>query len=255
LVLEGVWTLNYKFCENRSIIEYENSIFETILVDDGHAYFLEEHLFRLEKAGRFVLGHILPIDNIKLFIYKCIPKNGKFALRIVCNNNSCFLSLRDVEYKGSGFLKISSIVRDSNDIKYRYKTSDYKQRLEELTSARKLGFLDAIYLNENSFVTSCSIANIYFIKNGKIFTPAIETGVLNGIVREFILEDSQCFEGEYKISDFLASDGIFITNSVMGIIKITGIGDQMIACDEMVFNQINEKYRLKMDYDRRKCCG
>lgn len=247
--------MNYEVCEYKSVIEYKNSIFETILVEGGHPYFLNEHLLRLEKAGREVLGLSLPIDEIKLFIYKCIPQNGSFAIRVICNINSCILSLRDVEYKGSGFLKISSIVRDSKDIKYRYKTSDYTQRLKELANVRKLGFLDAIYLNENYFVTSCSISNVFFIKKGKIFTPAIKTGVLNGIVREILLKNSECIEGEFKLSEFLASDGIFITNSVMGIIKIAGLGDQLVACDDIVFNQINKKYRLKMDFDRRKCCG
>ncbi|KAF0091290.1 MAG: 4-amino-4-deoxychorismate lyase [Fusobacteria bacterium] len=247
--------MNYEVCEYKSIIEYKKSIFETILVEDGHPYFLDEHLLRLEKAGLEVLGLSLSIDKIKLFIYKCLPKIGGFALRVVCNINSCILSLRVVEYKGSGFLKISSFIRDSNDIKYRYKTSDYSERLQELADVQKLGFLDAVYLNENSFVTSCSIANVFFIKKGKLFTPAIETGVLNGIVREIVLENSECIEGEFNLSDFLASDGIFITNSVIGIIKVTGLNDQVVACDEKIFNQISNKYRMRMDFDRRKCCG
>jgi 4-amino-4-deoxychorismate lyase len=247
--------LNYEFCENKSIIEYSDSIFETILVEEGHPYFLDEHLIRLEKAGRDILNTGILIDEVKSFVYKCIPKVGRFALRIVFNINSCVLSLRDVEYKGSGFLKISSIIRDSMDIKYRYKTSDYCERLEELANVRKSGFLDALYLNEKSVVTSCSIANIFFIKNNRIYTPAIETGALNGIVRSLILDNSDCNQGEYTISDFLDSDGIFITNSVIGILRIEGIGDKIVKCNEKVLNQISEMYRLSMDFDRRKCCG
>lgn len=244
--------MNYEFCENKSIIEYRNSIFETILVEDGHPYFLNEHLIRLEKAGRDILNTSILVDEVKSFVYKCIPKVGKFALRIVFNINSCILSLRDVEYKGSGFLEISSIKRDSKDIKYRYKTNDYSERLEELANVRKSGFLDALYLNEKSFVTSCSISNIFFIKNDKIYTPSIENGVLNGIVRSIILNNCDCSQGEYTVFDFLESDGIFITNSLIGILRIDGIGDRSVKCNEKVFNQIIDMYRLKMDFDRRK---
>ncbi len=247
--------MNYEFCDNKSIVEYKNSIFETILIEDGHPYFLEEHLLRLKTAGHDIFDINMEIDKIKIFVYEKIPKFGRFALRIVCNNKSCILSLRDVEYKGSGFLKISSIKRDSNDLKYRYKTSDYNERLQELTNVRKSGFLDTMYLNEKSFVTSCSIANVFFIKKGKIYTPSIETGVLNGIVRAIVIENSDCNEGEYSISDFLESDGIFITNSIIGILKIEGIGNKLIDFNEKVFNQISDMYRLKMDIDRRKCCG
>ena len=247
--------MNYEFCDNKSIIEYKDSIFETILVNDGHPFFLEEHLLRLEKAGRDILNLNISVDEINHFVYKSMPDIGSFALRIVCNINSCILTLRDVEYKGSGFLNVSSIVRDSKDMKYRYKTSDYTERLNELENVQKLGFLDSLYINEKSHVTSCSIANVFFIKDGRIFTPSIEDGVLNGIVRKILLENCENEVGAYKLSDFLKSDGIFITNSSMGIIKIKGIGNQLVACDEKVLKQIIEKYRLKMDFDRRKCCG
>lgn len=244
--------MKFEICDYRSIIEYSDSIFETILVRDGHPYFFGEHLTRLEEAGRVILDINILVDKVKSFVYECIPKVGNYALRIICSKNSCILSLRDVEYKGSGFLEISSLKRDSQDIKYRYKTSDYKERLEELSNVRKSGFIDTIYLNDKSFVTSCSIANIYFIKNDKIYTPSVETGVLNGIVRSLILNNSDCNEGEYKISDFLDSDGVFITNSVIGILRIDGIGHSPVKCNEKVFNQINEMYKLKMDFDRRK---
>ena len=244
--------MKFEICDYRSIIEYSDSIFETILVRDGHPYFLDEHLTRLEEAGRVILDINISVDKVKSFVYECIPKAGNYALRIICSINSCILSLRDVEYKGFGFLEISSLKRDSQDIKCRYKTSDYSERLEELSNVRKSGFIDAIYLNEKSFVTSCSIANIFYIKNDKIYTPTVETGVLNGIVRSIILNNSDCNEGEYKISDFLDSDGVFITNSVMGILMIDGIGHSPVKCNEKVFNQINEMYKLKMDFDRRK---
>ena len=244
--------MNYEIREYCNIDEYKDSVFETILIENGHPYFLGEHLDRLVEAGRIILDTILPYNDIKSFIYKNIPETGIFALRIVCNNSSCNLSLRHVEYKGSGFLDISSIKRDSKDIKYRYKTSDYRERLDELSKVRKSGFIDALYLNEKSYVTSCSIANIFFIKNDKIYTPSIETGVLNGIVRSLIINNCDCHQGEYKISDFLDSDGIFITNSVIGILRIDCIGNMDVHCNTVVINQIREMYRIKMDLDRRK---
>ncbi len=247
--------MNYELRDNSSILDYKDSIFETILVEEGHPYFLDEHLYRLEEAGREILALKISREDIKAFVYKSIPKSGRFAIRIVCSINSCILSFRDVEYKGSGFLKVSSIIRNSFDIKYRYKTSDYKERLKELTDVRKSGFIDAIYLNEKSFVTSCSIANVFFIKDGRIYTSSIASGVLNGIVRKIIIENYDCDEGEYNISDILDSDGIFITNSLFGVLPIKGIGNKIVKMDERVFNQICEIYRLKLDCDRRKFCG
>lgn len=247
--------MKYELSDSRSIIEYRDSIFETILLEDGHPFFLDMHLNRLRKAGKDILGLDLDITTIENFIKNNIPDKGIFGLRIVCSIDSCFLSLRDVEYKESGFLDVSSQVRLSTDKKYRYKTSDYKERLTELKEVRSKGFLDTVYINEKGYVTSCSIANVYFLKAGVVYTPALENGVLNGIVREIILKSNDCIEGNFTIQDFVESEGMFISNSLMEIMKVNGIKDIAVTSNDDQLNKIKEQYFLEKQLDRRKCFG
>ncbi len=247
--------MNYKIDKNNSIIEYDNSVFETFLIEDGHPFFFDKHLNRLEKACNDLFDLKINKKSIKAFLYNNIPKNGKFGGRLVCSIDGCILSFRDVKYNESGFLDLSSIIRSSNDKKYLYKTNDYLERLIELNKARKSGFLDTIYLNEKGFVTSCSIANIYFIKSGIIHIPALKNGLLNGIVREVIIKSNDCIEGDYTIDDFIHSDGIFISNSLIEILKVEGIRENNIICDQKTLNKINESYYLEKEIDRRKCFG
>ncbi|MDD2371707.1 MAG: aminotransferase class IV [Firmicutes bacterium] len=247
--------MNYRIEENKSITEYNNSLFETFLIEDGHTYFLDEHLSRLNIASNDLFNSSIDIDNIKSFIRDNVPKLGKHGGRLVWDSKGCILSFRDVEYKGSGFLDISKIIRNSKDVKYFYKTNDYLERLEELKKVRESGFLDTIYLNEKGFVTSCSIANIYFIKGGVIHTPALKNGVLNGILREVIFKKCDCIEGNYHIEDFINSDGIFISNSLIELLRIEGIKDKRISFDQVSFDKIKKLYLLEKELDRRKCFG
>ncbi len=247
--------MKFEIGENISICKYQNSVFETILIEEGHPYFLDKHLNRLKKASKEMLSLNININEIKKFIYDNIPIKKTIGARIVCNSDSCILSFRDVEYRGSGFLNISTIIRNINDKKYYYKNNEYSDRLEELIKSRSLGFLDSIYLNDKGFVTSCSIANIFFIKAGVIYTPAIENGLLNGIVREIILKNNNCIEGNFTIEDFIKSDGIFISNSLLEILKVEGIKDKKVVLDEHTYKKIKESYFHEKEIDRRKYFG
>ena len=40
------------------------------------------------------------------------------------------------------------------------------------------------------FISEGAVSNIFFIKNGIIFTPKIKCGLLPGIVRDFIIQNS-----------------------------------------------------------------
>ncbi|HEY0579534.1 MAG TPA: branched-chain amino acid transaminase [Candidatus Nitrosocosmicus sp.] len=54
--------------------------------------------------------------------------------------------------------------------------------------AIKSGVDEAIMINSNGFVVEASAENIFFVKNGVVYTPPISTGALEGITRDTIIE-------------------------------------------------------------------
>jgi branched-chain amino acid aminotransferase len=54
--------------------------------------------------------------------------------------------------------------------------------------ALKSGADEAIMINSNGFVVEASAENIFFVKNGEIYTPPISTGALEGITRDTVIE-------------------------------------------------------------------
>ena len=54
--------------------------------------------------------------------------------------------------------------------------------------ALKSGADEAIMINSNGFVVEASAENIFFVKNGVIYTPPISSGALEGITRDTVIE-------------------------------------------------------------------
>ncbi|HEX3031937.1 MAG TPA: aminotransferase class IV, partial [Bacillota bacterium] len=70
----------------------------------------------------------------------------------------------------------------------------------------------------------------------------ISCGILNGIVREWILENHQVSEGEYSLEELQQADEVFITNSVMGVMKVNSISGVQTFLGNEVYPTVLEKY-------------
>ena len=46
---------------------------------------------------------------------------------------------------------------------------------------------EAILLNSEGYVTECSGDNIFFIRDGEIYTPPVHAGILDGITRQRVI--------------------------------------------------------------------
>ena len=83
--------------------------------------------------------------------------------------------------------------------------------------ARGRGFGEALRLNERGHVASACMANVFWEKDGKLFTPSLSTGCLPGTTREFVLENFECEEVESGIEVLNSADRIFLTSAGLGV--------------------------------------
>lgn len=99
------------------------------------------------------------------------------------------------------------------------KSCNYLEHLMALEEARSRGFDEAIRLNERGEVTSACLANIFWRKGGRLFTPTLRTGCLAGTTREFILENLDCEEAMAEIDALVGADEIFLTSAGIGVVQ------------------------------------
>jgi 4-amino-4-deoxychorismate lyase len=97
--------------------------------------------------------------------------------------------------------------------------------LLEREAAGKQGFHEVLFLNMREELAEGSATNVFFIKNQKILTPSVECGLLNGIIRQWVLKNYEVTEGRYSLEKLLDCEGAFVTNSLMGIMPVACLED------------------------------
>ncbi len=213
---------------------FGKGLFETILVLDK-PIFLEEHLNRL-NAGLTKLNINRKID--KEMILENIQGVKNCALKLMVSEENIVLSKRELNYKQShydnGFkLKLSKLKRDPNSHMVNLKSFNYMDNILERELAIKEGFDEAIFLNTENFICEGSFSNLFIIMEDCILTPLVECGLLDGIVRRFIIKELgkkyNIIEEKISMENIEKCQGMFITNSLMGVMWVNSIDDLKLS--------------------------
>ena len=108
------------------------------------------------------------------------------------------------------------------------------------------GFKDTLFLNEKGYVTETSCANIFIVKNNKIYTPKISCGLLNGIIRMWVVKTFSVIETELTLEDIKNADEIFLTNSLMGIMKVNRFEDKNYKNSDII-KSVEKAYKMEIE--------
>ena len=235
--------------ENNKIITdsgyfFSKAIFETILIREK-AVFLREHIDRLNKALiRIGVNQNIDMDAIENFIFT--NQLSFCALKLVVSEKNIIATTREIMYNDKDYQKgfnllVSRVQRNTTSIFPYIKSTAYMENLIEREKALLDGYNDAMFLNEKNMVSECSTSNIFFVKDKKIFTPVISCGLLNGIIRNWIIKNYKVVEGEFKLDDLLSAQEVFITNSLVGIMSVYKVNNKSYV-ENMITKKIREDY-------------
>lgn len=222
---------------------FGKGVFETILVKET-PIFLDEHIDRLNNSIKMLnLGESIILDDIRSFINKNNIKNN--ALKITVTTENLIYSTREIKYTEKhykeGFrIKISEVLRNSTSRIVNFKTLNYLENIIEYELCQDCGFNESIFLNEKGNVSEGCTTNIFIIKDEKIYTPTIKCGILPGIVRQWVIKNFDVVEKEITKDELLNSDEVFLTNSLVGVIKVSKIEDKLF--NSRVIDEIKKQY-------------
>ena len=104
------------------------------------------------------------------------------------------------------------------------KSCNYLEQILSLDEAKGRGFHEAVRVNERGHVTSGCMSNIFWLKNGRLYTPTLATGCLAGTTREYVLENVECGEVEAEIGELESADAIYLTSGGLGIVRVDEFG-------------------------------
>jgi branched-subunit amino acid aminotransferase/4-amino-4-deoxychorismate lyase len=100
------------------------------------------------------------------------------------------------------------------------KSCNYLEEIFAKDEAKHRGFDEAIRLNERGEIVSACVANVFWLKDGRFFTPSLGTGCLPGTTREFVLEKLECEEVEAEIKELASADEIFLTSAGIAVVQV-----------------------------------
>ena len=108
------------------------------------------------------------------------------------------------------------------------KSCNYLENLLAWEKAKTAGFEEALRLNEKGEVVSVCIANVFWVKGERLYTPSPKTGALSGTTRAFVLEQAkesgvECLEVKLGLESLLEADECFLTSAGIGIRNVSRI--------------------------------
>ena len=224
---------------------FAQGVFETILIKK-EAIFLEEHINRLNKSIDIMnLGEHINTKFIKNFIKE--EKLKKIVLKIVVTEKNIVFSTREIKYSKedyeNGFkLKLSYVLRNPTSRMTYIKSLSYNENLYEYNKANKEGFNEVVFLNIYGNIAEGATSNIFIIKDKKIYTPMISDGILPGVVRNWVIGNFKVCEKHLNKKDLYSADEVFITNSVLGIMKV-------VQFEEKKYNT-NVLEKIRSEYEQ-----
>ena len=104
---------------------------------------------------------------------------------------------------------------DPGDWRLRHKTSDRGFYDDARMVALDMGADEALFLREDGQVTEGSIANLFVERDGILLTPPLSLGLLPGVLRRSLIEQSRAKETELTVADL--AGGFWLGNAVRGL--------------------------------------
>ena len=246
------WIKVYKG-ENQIILDdglfFGRGVFETIAVYKG-PIMLKEHINRINSSLKK-----LSIDKkIDYREIKNIIKEDKIedkALKIIVTSKNNIISLRDITYKEKDYRKgfslgLSEVIRSYKGFLTSIKSICYEENIHIRQEGLEKNFNEMLLMNDKGKITEGTLSNIFFVREEKIYTPKLSCGLLNGIVREWVINNYDVYEGEFTFKDLLLSEEIFITNSLIGVMWINRLEDVKFLKGKIT-NNVMKRYKTFLE--------
>jgi branched-chain amino acid aminotransferase len=224
-------------------LRFGQGLFETMLVKNDVLLLAGLHMARLQR-GMDVLGWQLPphttFATLQHKVLETVTRNEMSALaRVrlqVYSNRASLWDVRDRETTGyviecfevtdatttwneNGLVVglAEGIVRNCDSLS-NLKTTGMLPWSVAATQARQAGWNDALVRNAQGGITESTIANVFVVKDGRIYTPPLTEGCVAGVMRQYLLARvPEIIEQRLTIDDLKAADEVFLTNAVRGI--------------------------------------
>lgn len=237
---------------------YGDGVFEGMRAYNKTVFRLEQHLDRLYESADAILLSI-PIGKIDLAkaVQETIARNNlsDAYVRLVVTRGAGSLGLDpartsapqviiiadhitlypdELYENGLEIITASTIRNHPAALSPRVKSLNYLNNILAKIEGKQAGCDEALMLNHKGEVAECTGDNIFIVKQGRLLTPPIDAGILEGITRNAVIElahaaDISVNEVALTRHDVYIADECFLTGSAAEVIPVIKVDQRNIG--------------------------
>lgn len=230
---------------------YGDGVFDTLRVYEGQAFLLERHVARLLNGAR-ALG-IAPLPDASVlgrFIRELIDRNGLLhaVVRTTLTrgvspgwdpSEAAAPTLVALEQPFSGYPErlyasgASIVILNESRLRPAALAPDVKSlslmaHVQAKREAVEQGADEAVLCTESGFVAEGTVSNIFCAEDGRLRTPPLSDGILQGITREVVLDLARrdglvTEESSITPESLREANEVFLTSTGMDVLPVTRV--------------------------------
>jgi branched-chain amino acid aminotransferase len=240
-------------------------LFTTLRVVEGIPFAFERHWHRLERdaarthcpfpfeleAVRAQLGEVLRANHVR---------EGCARIYVVYNQVGFWRSDEDFpkvdlilysaglpEYKEPARLGLREHGRYAASPLAGVKVTSWLTNVWNLSEAQATGLDEVVLLNERGEVAECTAANIFCVRGGRVLTPPLTAGCLEGVTRGVLLEicsgaGAPLEERTLLPEDLYSADEVFISSTNRNLLSVGQIEGRKIAAPGPITKKLGKAF-------------
>ncbi len=200
-------------------------LIETLRYENGYPL-LERHLNRLSYSAS-CLNVALELDKVRRALLdkaQGLEKNTPYKVRLLVScTGQIALETRFLEETSKTLeVCLAKTPMQASNIYLYHKTTNRHMYNQAYEKATRHGFADVLWFNQRGELTEGCISNVVLETNGRQLTPALECGLLPGVYREKLLDETpDCTEAILTPDTLKSANKIYICNAVRGMQQVT----------------------------------
>jgi branched-chain amino acid aminotransferase len=217
-----------------------DGVFESMKVSDGVPFALTRHLRRLQRSARGLGLQPPPEPLIRDAVAETLaadPNIGRLRITVTAGP----APLGSDRGGGSGTLLVvagpasrwpdaADLVtvpwpRNERSAVAGLKTTSYAENVVALAYAKEREGHEALFCDTVGRVSEGTGSNIFAVIEGRLITPTLATGCLNGVTRTLVLEWTVAAEEDFGLPELRQASEVFITSSTRDVQPVRGLDD------------------------------
>ena len=237
---------------------YGDGVFEGMRSYAGRVFRLEQHLQRLWNSAKAIwlemplsqdelaqaVNETLSVNNISDGYLRLLVTRGAGTLGLDPNRTSNpqviiiadRIELYSEEYYRNGveLVTVSTIRNHPAALSPRIKSLNYLNNILAKIEGLQAGCIEALMLNHKGEVAECTGDNVFIVRDGVLYTPPVDAGILEGITRETVIEIAkknsiQVEQTPLTRHDIFIAEECFLTGSAAEIVPVVKLDSRTIG--------------------------